>query len=310
MDNSLGPSKVSGLGDSKTPRSCSAVLLLVDSSGHMFLPSWSPKNNWTARWDWPRPPLTGLRFKLDSKVIVNVGNDEWETGYIKGFSTDECNEATGYRVLLELDCFTVHEVTDDNDDFIREVVTDFEVGMELHPYFGSFVLYYSGPIVDGKPSGVGVLSVKYSKYTNNRFGTFEGPAHLVHKWPPAAYDWERDCEVEFGLNGLDYAVRGASRDYVLNGCEDDLAGSPFFDDPPRQLHWSTISLYDKSNKEDWHPLFGLIGSVLWNELRSDVAALKEQFAEETIAPVLWCDVTFSGQEAHYSRSSPGTIPRL
>ena len=109
---------------------------------------------------------------------------------------------------------------------------------------------------------------------------------------------------------MDYAVRGASRDYVLHGCEDDLAGSPFFDDPPRQLHWSTISLYDKSNKEDWHPLFGLIGSVLWNELRSDVAALKEQFAEETIAPVLWCDVTFSGQEAHYSRSSPGTIPRL
>ena len=69
---------------------------------------------------------------------------------------------------------------------------------------------------------------------------------------------------------------------------------------------SKRSFDDKSGKNEWHPLFGLIGSVLWNELQSDVATLDELFTEETIAPVLWCDATLSGgQERHWNVSKPG-----
>ena len=192
-------------------------------------------------WIWPRPAQTGLRFKMNSEVSVNVGNDEWEAAYIKGFITEDEHEdnETGYIVLLESDCHTVLEIKDDSDNFIREVVTDFEVGIESHPDFGYFLLYYSGPIVDGKPRGIGVLTVKHSKcchdYGHWRYGI---PDHhtLALTWPrpPVSYDWVHNCEVEFGL---DYAVRGATREYLLNVREGNVAGFPFFDDPPRQLVW-------------------------------------------------------------------------
>ena len=142
----------------------------------------------------------GLRFKLDSKVSVNIGGDGWEAARIKGFTTDEGNEATGYRILLESDCITVLEITDDNDDFIREVVTDFEVGIESHSDFGYFLLYYSGPIVNGKPRGLGVLTVKHSKCCSNTINDYSCPDHLLPGRPPVSFDWERGCEVEFGLD--------------------------------------------------------------------------------------------------------------
>ncbi|EJK61362.1 hypothetical protein THAOC_18165, partial [Thalassiosira oceanica] len=238
--------------------------------------SMSPNGN-DERWDWPRPPQAGLRFKMDSKVSVNTGDDEWETAYIKGFTTDECNEAVGYRVLLECDCHTVLVITDDNDDFTSAK---------------------SGPIVDGKPRGIGFLTVKYSK--NNTF--FQG-LDRYYKGPPDSYDWEGDCEVEFGP---DY-VRGSSREYLLNVREDEVTG--FYADPPSQLLWSRILLYDKRVKEDWHPLFGLIGSVLWNELSSDVVDnLEALFTEKKIAPVSWCDITFIGQEPKWEVGSKQCNP--
>ena len=97
-------------------------------------------------WDWPRPPQAGLRFKMNSKVAVNVGNDEWETASVKGFIIDKYGKLSTYIVWLNRTVGFVRTITDDNDDFIREVVTDFEVGTESHPYFGYFILFYSGPI--------------------------------------------------------------------------------------------------------------------------------------------------------------------
>ena len=235
-------------------------------------------------WLWPSPPLTGLRFELNSKVSVNIGGDVWETAHVKGFVAGEGDEATGYRVLLESDCHTVLEITVDNDDSIRKVVTDFEVGMESHPDFGCFRLYYSGPVADGKPRGIGVLTVKYSKCCSNQYA-YELAQRPVGLGPiPLSYVWERECEVEFGLN---FQVRGASREYHLHFPEDNVTGFSFFADPLRQLVWRTRSIYSKSDKKDWHSLFGLIGSVLWNELQNEVATLGELFAEETMMPVLW-----------------------
>ncbi|EJK62601.1 hypothetical protein THAOC_16779 [Thalassiosira oceanica] len=245
-------------------------------------------------YDWPRPPQAGLRFKMDSKVSVNVGNDEWDTGSVKGFITDEyTGELTTYFVWLDRTVPRIRTITDDNDDYIREVVTDFEVGIESHPDFGFFVLYYSGPIVCGKPRGLGVLTVKHSKCCHDfhfYYGVPDHPSLAWKKGRPVSYDWERDCEVEFGL---DYAVRGAAREYLLHVREYNVTGFPFFADPPRQLVWSKRSFDEKSGKKDWHPLFGLIGSVLWNELQGEIDTLGDLFVEEALSPVHWRDMTSS-----------------
>ena len=69
-----------------------------------------------------------------------------------------------------------------------------------------------------------------------------------------------------------------------------------------------ISICDHFDKKDFHPLFGLIGSVLWNELQDEVASLGELFLEEGIPPVHWRDITSSdsyydeGYSDHEKRS--------
>ncbi|EJK70914.1 hypothetical protein THAOC_07689, partial [Thalassiosira oceanica] len=235
-------------------------------------------------WDWPRPPQAGLRFKMDSKVSVNLGNDEWKTGSVKGFITDEyTGELTAYIVWLDRTVPRIRTITNDNDDYIREVVTDFEVRIESHPDFGFFALYYSGPIVLGKPRGLGVLTVKHSKCCHNlqpfHYGVPDHPSMALMQWPPVSYDWERDCEVEFGL---DYAVRGAAREYLLQ-----LVWSK---------RWFDHRYDDKSGKKEWHPLFGLIGSVLWNELEGEIDTLGDLFVEESLSPVHWGDMTSSDSD--------------
>ena len=199
-------------------------------------------------------------------------------------SLNRTEEFSSLAILFLESDRRVLEIAYDNDYFIREVVTDLEVGIEEHPHFGHFLLCYSGPIVDSKPRGHGVLTVKHSKCCLPK-----------ESYTPISYDWERECEVEFGL---DYAVTGASREYLLNTSEENVTGFPFFADPPRQLVWSKgWSTYPHERMiDDWHPLFGLIGSVLWNELQSEVATLKELFVGETIAPVHWRDVTFSDSD--------------
>ena len=34
--------------------------------------------------------------------------------------------------------------------------------------------------------------------------------------------------------------------------------------------WFDHRYDDKSGEKEWHPLFGLIGSVLWNELQGEI----------------------------------------
>ena len=131
----------------------SRVPLLVDGSGHTFLPVFLPmvrlsfmigpvirRRDCGSRWI-PRSPWTSAM--MNGKLLLSRASSR--------MNEHESDEATGYivwlnRTVLGIGTITVLEIMDDNDDCIREVVTDFEVWIESHPNFGYFVLYYSGPI--------------------------------------------------------------------------------------------------------------------------------------------------------------------
>ncbi|EJK76152.1 hypothetical protein THAOC_02102, partial [Thalassiosira oceanica] len=84
----------------------------------MFLPSQSPHVLMTYG---PVLPLAG-RVALQvgfRSLSVNVGDNEGKLPtYVKGFIASSRIKARLFRPL-ELDCHTVLEITDDNDDFMR-----------------------------------------------------------------------------------------------------------------------------------------------------------------------------------------------